>query len=129
MLIAYGGPVAALIIATLFLRLSECMEKSSANDSGKSNPASEQRITRARLRVLQQTAIEFKGRFGYPPPSLGALLAISPSLSKDGYLDEWGRPFLFQSNSVNCITLYSFGADGQPGGTGTNSDQFGMVSF
>jgi general secretion pathway protein G len=37
--------------------------------------------------------------------------------------DPWGRPYLFANPGVKGeIDVYSLGADGQPGGDGTNAD-------
>ncbi len=39
-------------------------------------------------------------------------------------LDPWGHPYVYQSDG-NTYTLESYGADGQPGGTGKNADIIG----
>jgi general secretion pathway protein G len=36
-------------------------------------------------------------------------------------LDPWGHPYVYESDG-NSYTLKSYGADGQPGGTGKNAD-------
>ncbi len=38
--------------------------------------------------------------------------------------DPWGHPYVYQSDG-NTYTLESYGADGQPGGTGKNADIIG----
>lgn len=47
-----------------------------------------------------------------------------PYLSGDLPQDPWGRPYLYSSESSGKepFTLYSYGADGKPGGTGFDAD-------
>ena len=45
-----------------------------------------------------------------------------PYLSEDVPLDPWGNPYVYAPESDTTVVLYSFGADGQPGGEGTNAD-------
>lgn len=39
-------------------------------------------------------------------------------------LDPWGHPYIYsaQPSKDQAFTLYSYGADGKPGGTGENAD-------
>jgi general secretion pathway protein G len=45
-----------------------------------------------------------------------------PYLSEDVPLDPWGNPYIYAPDSETYVVLYSYGADGQPGGEGTNTD-------
>jgi len=45
-----------------------------------------------------------------------------PYLSEDVPMDPWGNPYVYAPESDTTILLYSLGADGQPGGEGTNAD-------
>jgi len=45
-----------------------------------------------------------------------------PYLSEDVPLDPWGNPYVYAPESDTTIVLFSLGADGQPGGEGTNAD-------
>ena len=41
----------------------------------------------------------------------------------DGIIDPWGRPFLYTPPTEgNAPVVYSYGADGKPGGTGEDQD-------
>jgi len=57
-----------------------------------------------------------KPRAGVIPPNWKPYLEKLPN-------DPWGRPYQFVSPGVKGeIDVYSFGADGQPGGEGNNAD-------
>ncbi len=45
-----------------------------------------------------------------------------PYLSEDVPLDPWGNPYVYAPENDSAIVLYSLGADGKPGGEGTNAD-------
>ncbi|MBY0510768.1 MAG: type II secretion system major pseudopilin GspG [Rhodospirillaceae bacterium] len=45
-----------------------------------------------------------------------------PYLAEDVPLDPWGNPYQYAPESDTTIVLYSLGADGKPGGEGTNAD-------
>ncbi len=45
-----------------------------------------------------------------------------PYLSEDVPLDPWGNPYVYEPQADSSLVLYSLGADGQPGGEGTNAD-------
>jgi len=74
--------------------------------------------------------------FVYPTTEQGleALVSASPldpqprNFKDGGYLsdvplDPWGRPYLYLSPGDNGeVDIYSFGADGLPGGEGQNAD-------
>jgi general secretion pathway protein G len=53
---------------------------------------------------------------------------VPPNWKNGGYLekmpkDPWGRPYVYLNPGVRGeIEVFSFGADGQPGGTGTDAD-------
>jgi general secretion pathway protein G len=65
---------------------------------------------------------------------LNALIAkpeqapVPPNWKPGGYLeklpkDPWGRPYVYLNPGVHGeIEVFSFGADGQPGGTGIDAD-------
>ena len=66
--------------------------------------------------------------------ALGALIArptlppLPPNWKPNGYLDRlpkdpWGRPYQYLNPGLHGeIDVFSFGADGQPGGTGIDND-------
>ena len=45
-----------------------------------------------------------------------------PYLSEDVPLDPWGNPYMYEPQSDSYLVLYSMGADGKPGGEGTDAD-------
>jgi len=45
-----------------------------------------------------------------------------PYLSEDVPLDPWGNAYIYAPENGSSFILYSLGADGQPGGEGTNAD-------
>lgn len=45
-----------------------------------------------------------------------------PYLAEDVPLDPWGNPYQYAPESNTVIALYSLGADGKPGGEGTDAD-------
>jgi len=73
-------------------------------------------------------------RFPTTEQSLGALVAkpqqapIPPNWKPGGYLerlpkDPWGRPYQYLNPGLKSeVDVFSFGADGQPGGTGIDAD-------
>jgi general secretion pathway protein G len=70
------------------------------------------------------------GRYPNNEEGLGALIASGPEnptwkgpYLRDGKMpvDPWGRPFRYDASEGRPVIL-SYGADGQPGGDGTNAD-------
>jgi general secretion pathway protein G len=45
-----------------------------------------------------------------------------PYLSEGLPLDPWGNPYQYTPLTSTTVGIYSLGADGQPGGEGTNAD-------
>ena len=45
-----------------------------------------------------------------------------PYLSEEIPLDPWGNPYVYEPQSDSYLVLYSMGADGKPGGEGTDAD-------
>lgn len=45
-----------------------------------------------------------------------------PYLSEDVPLDPWGNPYVYEPQADSYLVLYSLGADGKPGGEGTDAD-------
>ena len=73
-------------------------------------------------------------RFPTTEQSLSALVAkpqqapVPPNWKPGGYLerlpkDPWGRPYQYLNPGLKSeVDVFSFGADGQPGGTGIDAD-------
>jgi general secretion pathway protein G len=104
-------------------------------------------LNRADDARLQKAEADFKSiatalkiyrldNFSYPATEQGlAALVVKPTLPPEprnwksgGYLDEipldpWGRPYLYLTPGEHgAFDLYSYGADGVPGGEGQNLD-------
>jgi len=45
-----------------------------------------------------------------------------PYLAEDVPMDPWGNPYNYQPATATKMILYSYGADGQPGGEGIDAD-------
>lgn len=74
--------------------------------------------------------------YGYPSTEQGLIALVEPStlepeprnFKNGGYLEEvpldpWGREYLYMSPGENNeVDLFSYGADGLPGGEGQNQD-------
>ena len=45
-----------------------------------------------------------------------------PYLADAVPLDPWGNPYQYGGDTTTSVILYSFGADGKPGGEGVNAD-------
>jgi general secretion pathway protein G len=41
---------------------------------------------------------------------------------RERFIDPWGNPYLYRSDSPNHSTLKSYGKDGEPGGEGDDAD-------
>jgi general secretion pathway protein G len=95
---------------------------------------SEVKVTRAQLDALEQALDHFRldvGRYPTTEEGLNALMVAPPNLAawagpylkKAVPLDPWGHPFVYQQPGTHGeIDLYSYGKDGQPGGTGESAD-------
>ena len=66
--------------------------------------------------------------FKYPPTSEGLKALLPGTGDNKGYIerlpdDPWGQPYQYQYPGQNMeFDIWSFGADGQSGGTGENQD-------
>jgi hypothetical protein len=58
------------------------------------------------------------------PKSIGALSYVVLITNTNILVDGWGRPFVFRiaTNPATTFWLISYGADGLPGGLGSNAD-------
>jgi len=95
---------------------------------------SEIKVARAQIRGLEQALEQYRidvGRFptseqglealNTPPP--GARNWQGPYLKKAVPLDPWGSPYQLRApGQFGEIDIYSFGRDGQPGGSGDDAD-------
>ena len=89
---------------------------------------------KADIALLEQAAEQYRLDTMAYPPALEALRTPPAGLERPelyrsgGYikklpLDQWGRAYLFASPGQHgAIDIYSYGADGAPGGDGENAD-------
>ena len=99
----------------------------------------EARIIKAKqdIRVLQSALNLYKlDNFTYPTTDQGLqaltqppdIPPLPPKWKQGGYietmpLDPWGNAYLYlQPGQNSAVDIYSLGADGQPGGEGSNAD-------
>jgi len=97
---------------------------------GKSNVT----VARAQIDSLSKALDQYRLDVGTYPTTDQGLQALfvrpegvdrwdGPYLQKQVPADPWGRPYQYKSpGDHGDYDLYSYGADGQPGGTGENAD-------
>jgi len=94
---------------------------------------SRHQAARVQIELLGQALDQFRldtGRYPTTAEGLNALISNpgipgwdGPYLKKGVPLDPWGRPYIYQSpGSHGDYDLFSYGADGAPGGEGENKD-------
>jgi hypothetical protein len=79
--------------------------------------------TRAVLNSLKKRIIRYGRRHDHLPTDLGQLPPVQNEISD--ITDAWGFPVRY-SREDGVVKLVSYGADGQPGGTGPDSDIVGI---
>lgn len=90
-------------------------------------PAIDQgRYTAARTQIesLAAAAQRFNIEHGNFPTQEEGLEALRPYLTKEIPLDPWGNPYVYRYPGEHGSEpeILSYGADGAPGGEGTNQD-------
>lgn len=98
------------------------------------------RVATARIQLKQvENALEFyrmdNSRYPTTEQGLKALIEAPPDArnyprggymkNRDGLMDPWEKPFLYQSpgpHNEHSFDVWSEGADGAPGGTALNAD-------
>jgi len=95
---------------------------------------SEAKTAHAQLRAVEQALDQYRLDIGnYPSTEQGlAALTVKPAneakwggpyMKKAVPMDPWGRPYAYKfPGEHNEFDLWSFGKDGQPGGTAENED-------
>lgn len=84
------------------------------------------RVTAAKVQIsnLVNAAAQYKLENGNFPTTEQGLAALRPYLEKDVPLDPWKHPYIykFPGEHGDGPDVISYGADGQPGGEGVNTD-------
>ncbi|HEY8023544.1 MAG TPA: type II secretion system major pseudopilin GspG [Burkholderiaceae bacterium] len=99
---------------------------------------SQTQVAAAQIEALNQSLDQFRVDTGHYPTSAEGLAALfappgtasepkwnGPYLKKPVPPDPWGNAYVYTIPSATAgkdYDLISYGADGQPGGTGTNAD-------
>lgn len=113
------GVLGALIVPTLFSSLDEARVTAARTDiKTLSESLKRYRLDNQRYPSAEQglDALVRRPTAGPTPPNWKAYLEKLPA-------DPWNRPYQYLNPGVNGeIDVFSFGADGQPGGEGANAD-------
>jgi general secretion pathway protein G len=95
---------------------------------------SEVKATQAQIDSIEKALDQYRLDIGYYPATEQGLAALmtrptnelkwqGPYLKKMVPPDPWGRPYLYKYPGERAeFDLYSYGKDGQPGGTGESAD-------
>lgn len=113
------GVLGALIVPNLFSSLDDARSTAARTDINTLVQALKRyRLDNQRYPSTEQglNALVARPTTGVVPPNWKPYLDKLPA-------DPWGRPYQFLSPGVRGeIDVFSFGADGQPGGEGKNAD-------
>lgn len=95
---------------------------------------SEVKVAQAQIQAFEKALVQYRldtGRFPTTAQGLNALVTRpanepkwdGPYLGKAVPLDPWGKTYVYRSPGQHGeYDLWSYGKDGQPGGTGENAD-------
>jgi general secretion pathway protein G len=88
--------------------------------------ADKAKVTAARVQIegFEAAMVQFHADNGVFPTQEQGLEALRPYMKKDIPLDPWKRPYVYKYPGEHGEEpdIMSYGADGQPGGEGTNAD-------
>ncbi|HEX7009352.1 MAG TPA: type II secretion system major pseudopilin GspG [Phycisphaeraceae bacterium] len=111
------GVLATLIVPNLFSRVGKAKHS----------------VAQQKLAALEQAIQIFSYDYGRYPQSLDELVNrpadidpekwTEPTVKDKDLIDPWGNPWGYRyPGDQSVYDLFSFGADGQPGGDGENAD-------
>ena len=96
---------------------------------------SQVKAAKAQIDALDKAVEQFRIDVGRAPTTDEGLTALNtapanlpnwsgPYLKKELPLDPWGRPYVYAAPGThnNDFDIYSYGKDGQPGGSGEDAD-------
>ncbi len=113
------GVLGALIVPNLFSSLDDARATAARTDINTLTQALKRyKLDNQRFPTAEQglDALVRKPSAGSPPPNWKPYLDKLPA-------DPWGRPYQYLNPGVRGeIDVFSFGADGQPGGEDKNAD-------
>ena len=90
------------------------------------DPSLEHSVALRTTQDLTEALDRYRSRFRRLPDSSEGLAALAPSYLERLPLDPWGNPFVYApSDGTLWADVLSYGADGQPGGSGLASDVSG----
>ena len=115
------GVLAALVVPSVLSRTDDARIVAAKTDIGAIRQALKlYRLDNQRYPTGEQGITALIAKPEQPP--------VPPNWKPGGYLeklpkDPWGRPYVYLNPGVRGeIEVFSFGADGQPGGTGFDAD-------
>ncbi len=115
------GILAALVVPRVLERPDEARVVAARSDIAALLAALKlYRLDNQRYPTGDQGLVALTARPALPPPA--------PNWKPNGYLDRlpkdpWGQPYQYLNPGLHAeIDVFSFGADGQPGGTGIDAD-------
>ena len=115
------GVLAALVVPSVLERPDEARAIAAKSDIASILQALKlYRLDNQRYPTAEQGLVALVTRPELPPPA--------PNWKPNGYLDRlrsdpWGRPYQYLNPGLKGeIDVWSFGADGQPGGSGADAD-------
>jgi hypothetical protein len=106
---------AVVVVVLLFLRLAAFQVR--VSNSGKDDAG----VTCERMDMLAIACEEYNRMTGRWPTSLGQVASVVRMHDTNIFFDSWGRAILLHDYE-GTVWLSSYGADGLPGGMGTNAD-------
>ncbi len=79
----------------------------------------------AATRDLTEALDRYRNRYQRVPDAQEGLAILAPEYLPRVAADPWGHPFVYQPSGPKWADVVSYGADGQPGGSGTAADVSG----
>jgi general secretion pathway protein G len=73
-------------------------------------------------RDLAAAIDRYRGRYHHVPDPKEGFSALVPEFISHVPKDPWGHPYVYESTGPEWADVVSYGADGQPGGTGGGAD-------
>jgi general secretion pathway protein G len=104
-------PLAMLAVATAVTSLVTGVDRSG-----------EYGVAIAGARDLAAAVDRYRARYHHVPDEKQGLQALVPDFLDRLPLDPWGHPYVYQTTGPEWADVLSYGADGQPGGSGGGAD-------
>ena len=121
-----GFKICVVLVCLAFGVFAFCAVLRLRDRNPSADPAS---ITIAHISRVFIACEDYRDKAGTWPVSLTALTSKITIESTNQLLDGWGRNFILvpSTNVPGTVLLISYGADGMPGGAGTNADIYYLL--